>query len=415
LWSGSESQVKGLAHGSSDRAASEGIPSEDGLAKWIIVVPVTLVVLVIARDPVFWQRYFLTLMGATAALHQPRERIAGSAEPLAPRVVPELEALDSKSLQDAAAYAEQQDATALIVSRHEHVVFEKYWQGTDFNTVEDGQSLSRIVVALAVGAALSHRQLHWSGEPIGYFIGSLRNDPRGTITVDQLLQMSSGLRVPDTRAGLSTDVIAADLAEPLASKPGTTWAEQSADPQLAAFVIERATRMRYAEFVSENLWRPVGAGDAWIWLDRDGGAAHAECCILARQGDWIRLAQLLVRDGNYRGDEVIRPGWVPHLLVPTRGNPDFGAYLRLAKDQASGNNPYAADDLFVVAGEGGGNRLWIVPSMQLAILMMAPARAGHRPLEDDARIPNLVIRGARDYQPPQARPGADISTIVPGH
>jgi len=392
-----------------------------GLAKWIIVVPVTLVMLVIAHDP---GRWLPQPFRVTGTVMQPRERIAGSDEPLAPRVVPELEALDSKSLQDAAAYAEQQGSTALIVSRHEHIVFEKYWRGTDFNTVEDGQSLSRMVVALAVGAALSHRQIHWSGEPIGYFVGSLRADPRGAITVDQLLQMSSGLRAPEpslnpwgggTRAALSTDVIAADMAEPLTSKPGTTWAEQSADPQLAAFVIERASRMRYAEFVSENLWRPIGAGDAWIWLDRDGGAAHAECCILARQGDWIRLAQLLIKDGNYRGDEVIHPGWVAHLLVPVRGKPDFGSYLRLAKSPASGTNPYAVDDLFTVAGSGG-NRLWVVPSMQLAILLMVPGRPTRHAAEwDDARIPNLVIRGARDYKPPQARPGADISTIVPGH
>jgi len=34
---------------------------------------------------------------------------------------------------------------------------------------------------------------------------------------------------------------------------------------------------------------------------------------------------------------------------------------------------------------------------------------------DDSRIPNLIIRGARDYLPAQARPGADISKIVPGH
>ena len=53
--------------------------------------------------------------------------------------------------------------------------------------------------------------------------------------------------------------------------------------------------MRYAQFVSQALWRPMGAGDAWMWLDREGGAAHADCCMLARQGDWIRLAELLIR------------------------------------------------------------------------------------------------------------------------
>jgi CubicO group peptidase (beta-lactamase class C family) len=375
-----------------------------GLVKWLGVVPVTLVVLVMARDPTHW----------LPQSFKPVERIAGSDESPAPRVAPELEELDSKSLWDAAAYAEQQDSTALIVSRHEHIVFEKYWHGTDFNTVEDGQSLTRIVVALAVGAALSHRQIHWPGEPIGYFISSLGNDPRGSITVDQLLQMSSGLPAGETGAGSSTDLIAADLAQPLASKPGTTWAEKSADPQLAAFVIERATRMRYAEFVSENLWKPIGAGDAWVWLDRDGGAVHAECCMTARQGDWMRVAQLLIKDGNYRGDEVIHPGWVPHMLIPARDNPGYGSYVRLAKAQTTGSEPFAADDLFVVAGNGG-NRLWLVPSMQLAILRMAPGQA-QRPADwDDTRIPNLIIRSAHDYKPPQARPGADISTIVPGH
>jgi CubicO group peptidase (beta-lactamase class C family) len=366
------------------------------------VIPVTVVVLVIARDP----QHFLHSSGA---VHQPQERIAGSPQPAVPRVTPELEALDSKSLRDAAAYAEQEDPTALIVSRHEHIVFEKYWHGTDFNTVEDGQSLSRIVLALAVGAALSHRQLHWSGEPIGYFIDSLKPDPRGEITVDQLLQMTSGL---EPRDDSSRDVIAADLAAPLTSKPGTTWAEKSADPQLAALVLERATRTRYAEFVSQNLWQAIGAGDASVWLDHEGGAVHAECCMMARQGDWIRVAQLLARDGNYRGDELIHPGWVRHLLVPVRDHPELGSYVRLAKSTPSRANPYATDDLFVVGGSGG-NQLWVVPSMQLAILLMAPARNGAE--WDEARIPNLIIRGARDYQPPQARPGADVSTIVPGH
>jgi CubicO group peptidase (beta-lactamase class C family) len=383
-----------------------------GLAKWLVVMPVALGMLVIAHDPGRWLPQSHSAMGIIAL--QPVERIAGSVEPPAPRVAPELEGLDAKSLRDAAAYAAQQDSTALIVSRHEHIVFEKYWHGTDFDTVEDGQSLTRIVVALAVGAALSHRQIHWPGEPIGYFISSLANDPRGSITVDQLLQMSSGLPAGETDATSSTDLIAADLAQPLASKPGTTWAEKSADPQLAAFVIERATRMRYAEFVSENLWKPIGAGDAWVWLDREGGAVHAECCMIARQGDWMRVAQLLIKDGNYRGDEVIHPGWVPHMLIPARDNPGYGSYVRLAKAQTTGSEPFAADDLFVVAGNGG-NRLWLVPSMQLAILRMAPRQA-QRPADwDDARIPNLIIRSAHDYKPPQARPGADIATIVPGH
>jgi CubicO group peptidase (beta-lactamase class C family) len=215
------------------------------------------------------------------------------------------------------------------------------------------------------------------------------------------------------RGALGADINAVHLAAPLASKPGSTWADQSADPQLAALVLERATGMRYAQFVSQALWRRLGAGDAWLWLDREGGAAHADCCMLARQGDWIRLAELLIKDGNYRGDEVIHPGWVARMLVPAQGNESYGSYIRLGKRNVAATEPYAVGDLFVVEGQGG-NRLWLVPSMQLAILRMAPGSRGGGDF-DDTRIPNLIIRAAHDYQPPQARPGSDISQMVPGH
>ena len=393
-----------------------------GMGKWIVLALAVVAVLACARDPVFWHRYFLAISGSSVSLYQPRELVAGGNEPAAPRVAPQLESLDPASLQSAADYAADTDSTALIVSRHDHIVFEKYWHGTGFDTVEDGQSLSRVVVALAAGVAVAQRQIHWPDEPIGHFIAQWKDDPRGAITVNQLLKMSSGLSAPEpslapwkasVRGALGSDIDAVHLAAPLAGKPGATWADQSADPQLAALVIERATGMRYAQFVSQALWRPLGAGDAWMWLDREGGTAHADCCMLARQGDWIRLAELLIKDGNYRGEEIIHPGWVARMLVPAHGNENYGSYIHLGKNTVAGTEPYAVDDVFVIAGRGG-NRLWVVPSMQIAILRMAPEARDALDF-DDTRIPNLVMRGAHDYQPPRARPGADISKLVPGH
>jgi hypothetical protein len=34
---------------------------------------------------------------------------------------------------------------------------------------------------------------------------------------------------------------------------------------------------------------------------------------------------------------------------------------------------------------------------------------------DEGRIPNLIIRGAHDFIPPAARPGADLRQLVPNH
>src|SRR4029077_9727849 len=124
-----------------------------------------------------------------------------------------------------------------------------------------------------------------------------------------------------------SDFLAALMSEPLADTPGSSRVEQAADPQLLALVLERATGQRYAAYLSQVLWRRLGAADAWAWLDRPGGTAHADCCMLASQGDWIRVGQLLVHDGNYRGSEVIRPGWGSLMRTPARGESAHGASL----------------------------------------------------------------------------------------
>jgi len=355
--------------------------------------------------------------GSLTALFGPSEKrlqelLPGANAPPAPRVASELEALDGRMLEGAARYAAEHGSLALIVSRHDHIVFERYWQGSGFDTVVDSQSFTPLLAALAAGVAVSHRRIGWPDEPIGAFLPEWSHEPRGAVTVRNLMQMSSGL-APAAHGAASADIVAAALSEPLIGTPGLTYLEQAADPQLLALVIERATAQRYASYLSQALWRRVGAADAWLQLDRSGGTPHADCCLRARQGDWIRIGQLLVKDGNYRGEEVIRPGWVTLMRTPAKSNPAYGAYVRLAGKGLPNLEAYEVSDLFV-AGSEGGHRLCVVPSLQLAILCTA-APSGRGAGWIDARIPNLIVRSARDYVPAVVRPGADLSGVVPGH
>lgn len=376
-----------------------------------------------AAAPLFWQRYFTAHTRPVAqvpAWYQPRELVGGDSQPAAPRVTPELESLDSHALAAAAAYAGAQGSLALIVARHDHIVFERYWQGSTFDTVIDSQGLTRVLAALATGRALAERRIGWPDQPLGYLVREVAHDRRSSITIRNLLELSSGLAPPPpgrapwsaaTRALLGTDINGAALARPLAGVPGETRASQPADPQLLALALERATGTRYAAYLSQVVWRSVGAADAWLYLDRPGGAAHADCCMLARQGDWIRVGELLAGEGNYRGYEVIRPAWVRQMRSPAHADHDYGAYLQLTSAAAGARQPYVAPDTYAVDNDGG-NRLWLVPSLGLAVLCTA---VEPRTVDfDDTRIPNLIVGGARDFVPPTARPG-ELSKIVPGH
>jgi CubicO group peptidase (beta-lactamase class C family) len=376
----------------------------------VLVVLAALAVTVILRAPTLWQRYQLARVRAEAESYQPRELVQGGSRPPAPRMAPGTEQFDPKGLEDAAAYAGQHGSRALIVSRHGYIVFERYWQGTGFDTLTDAQSFTPLLAALATGIAMSHRMIGWPDEPVGVLISEWAQNPRGAITLRNLMQMSSGLRA--SASAPAGELLASTLATPLESPPGTQRVDKSVDPQLLALALERATHQRYASYLSQVLWRRLGAGDAWLWLDRPGGTAHADCCMLGPQGDWIRLGELLLRDGNYQGAELIRPGWITLLRAPAKADPRYGAFVRLA-ERSPGQEPYATRDVFLVGG-AGGNRLWLVPSLQIAILCTG-ARGGRDAAWDDSRVPNLIVRAARDYVPPPARPGADISSMVPGH
>jgi CubicO group peptidase (beta-lactamase class C family) len=382
------------------------------LIKWMVLAAAVAWTLVAARDPSYWlARLGVTSrgpMGHSESSYGPRVVLRGGDQPSAPRESPASEKLDVTALQTAADYAEKQRSQALIVTRHGYIVFEKYWQGSNFDTVIDSQGLGRVIAALAAGVAIQERKIGWPDEPLSYFIPQWAHDPRGQITVRNLLQMSSGLGSSASTYPGSTIKQYLDL--PSAAPPGERWLDQNADPDLLGYAIQRATGQPYPEFLSEAIWSPIGAGDASLWLDGTGADAHVDAGFFARQGDWLRVAELLLQKGNYRGGEVIVPRWVPELLEPAVSNPNFGSYLHLGTHTPTGMSPYATDDVFVI--EGAGNRMWLVPSMQIAILRTGDELAGDW---DESRIPNLIVRGARDFVPPAARPGADIRQIVPNH
>src|SRR5581483_6867705 len=119
---------------------------------------------------------------------------------------------------------DKQRSRALIVTRHGYLVFERYWRGSSFETVVESPGLGRVVAALATGAAIfSDRKIGWPDEPVSYLIPGWSNDPRGRLTVRDLLQ-------------------------------------QGSDPDLLAYVLQRATGQPYAEYLSQAIWTHIGNG-----------------------------------------------------------------------------------------------------------------------------------------------------------
>lgn len=88
----------------------------------------------------------------------------------------------------------------------------------------------------------------------------------------------------------------------------------SPNTDMLGMVIERATGVRYADYLGERLWRPMGAaGQAYVTVDRVGTArAAGGVCVTAR--DLARLGQLVLDQGRAQsGDQVIPADWIADM------------------------------------------------------------------------------------------------------
>jgi CubicO group peptidase (beta-lactamase class C family) len=120
--------------------------------------------------------------------YQPAEVVRGRPRPLA---LATASGIAPAALAEAQAYADAQKSFGLIVLRDGKIAYERYALGFSAASRFSTASTHKTVMALAMGAAnvpLDARVDRWLTE--------WRGDPRGAITVRQLLTMSSGLQSP---------------------------------------------------------------------------------------------------------------------------------------------------------------------------------------------------------------------------
>ncbi len=173
-------------------------------------------------------------------------------------------------------------------------------------------------------------------------------DPRGAITLDSLLRMSSGLafREDYVDAGRS-DVIemlfgsgkedVAAFAErfPLEHAPDTVWSYSSGTSNIVAGVLRR--RLGGADalraYLRRELFDRLGMRSADPRFDA-AGTWIGSSFVFATALDFARFGLLYLRDGVWEGERALPLGWVDYARTPTRTSAaaEYGAHWWLAQD-----------------------------------------------------------------------------------
>jgi CubicO group peptidase (beta-lactamase class C family) len=412
----------------------------------LLAVPALLAVAVSVAywdDPVYWRRWW-SLVTHTEPDYmdfRPLAPVGGGSVFELPRASPGGLTIDPVALREAEAYAEAFDSFALIVVHWGVIQSEWYGSGWSADRVTQSQSMAKTVAALMVGAALAQGAISDLNAPLATWLPEWRDDPRGAIPLRDLLAMTSGLATPrysrnpfPTDAGLrfllAADRTAALLRSAAAGPPGVDFEYNDLNAALAGLVVQRATGMPYATFVDAALWRPMGGQPAALWLDREGpgSLAMTACCLLAPAMDWARIGLLMKDRGLVRGVPVIPPAFIDAMTAPSAAYPGYGYFTwlgagaqadpRLAdRRELEQTEPFLAPDLFFLLGRGG-QRVYVSRALDLVIVRLGPF-SGFEPLKagwDNARLPNIIVRGFRPGVAPDATPvnGTAPGDVSPG-
>tara|TARA_B100000795_G_scaffold67486_1_gene46407 strand:+ start:260 stop:1423 length:1164 start_codon:yes stop_codon:yes gene_type:complete len=270
------------------------------------------------------------------AFHHVREIIPSAEIPNDPTDVWELErgTIDTSSLGlDDAMVAT--DSDAVVVLHKDKLVHESYRNGMTSRDPHILMSVSKSMLGLVAGTLVERGELA-EDDLITKHVPELENTAYVGATVRDLLDMRAGVffdedylategPIIDYRFAANWNPVPKDYAPSdlrsfmsLLTEPdgrhGGPFHYVSPNTDLLAWVFERASGMRYAELVSERLWKPLGAeASGYITVDRIGGArAAGGKCLLAR--DLARVGMMMANGGQRNGKQVVPASWLEDLV-----------------------------------------------------------------------------------------------------
>lgn len=278
---------------------------------------------------------------------------------------------------------------AIVIAKGGRIIAERYGPEIDANTPLPGWSMAKSAINALVGVLIGSGKLSLERSGLRQE-WSKTDDPRGAISVAQLLQMTSGLEFDDPNADQVNDVrrmvylernSAAYAAEkPLVSEPGAAWRYSSGSTALLSALIDAVTsggEGRRMAFPREALFDRIGMTSAVF--ERDGvGTLVGSAFLHATARDWARLGLLYLQDGLWDGERVLPDGWVAFSRRPAPGSGEkAGAHFWLRvptflRPQDAGRRPLPKDAYFMLGRDG--QMVAIVPSRDLVAVRLGLTR-----------------------------------------
>jgi CubicO group peptidase (beta-lactamase class C family) len=278
----------------------------------------------------------------------------------------------------------------VLVVRFGYLVVEHYdaWDNSRVHTM---QSVTKSVTSLLFGiardkAAADAGNLDRPVLDVFKKYSSIANvdDRKRSLTLRHLLTMRTSMdfwEQPYDGSPLdqlnrsSDDWVKFVLDRPMTGTPGSAWAYNSGAAIAMGGVIRELSGINVDEFARRELFAPIGAtGETWARSPYDG-LPHCGGGLNLKPPDLARVGYLVLRHGRWGDRQIVPKAWLDLTTSPvTRGSPVFFANYGSAYSYFWWLFPTSrgGTDTGIIAASGsGGQWLFVVPSLDLVVALVA--------------------------------------------
>lgn len=263
---------------------------------------------------------------------------------------------------------------AYVVIKNDTILYEKYFNKYEENSIVNSFSIAKSILSMLVGIAIDEGKIKSTKEPITNYIPELKDERLKKVTIEQLLNMTSGIAFDESYTNpfgdaatfyYGTNLTKAVHNMELEYAPRTRFKYSSGDSQVLGLVLASALKeVTISEYLETKIWKPLGMeyDASWSLDKKKNGVEKTFCCLHARARDFAKLGRLYLNKGNWNGTQIVSKKWVENStkIDSTGGNVSYYQYQWWINEK---DNSYEAEGIL-------GQHIYVHPEKNVIIVRL---------------------------------------------
>lgn len=279
----------------------------------------------------------------------------------------------------------------VIIIHNDSIVYQKYWGDITADRLATVFSVSKSITSLMCGIAVDDGYIRSIDDPVTDYLPELKKKAPmwQKLTIRHLLNMQSGLDFDDTyslnlkhfkrlnaiaRLNYGHNVMKQIRGLKFRHEPGTEHRYESMTAQILGVVIERASGRKFADYLSEKVWKPLQMeSPAFINIDSPKrGTPHTFGGISTTMKDLAKIGRLYLNRGMWNGRRIVSEAWISQSADYDTSNDGYHFNWYNASSYGKKDEPYPG---FYALGIHG-QVLYVNPHKRLIMVRIGLANRG---------------------------------------